>query len=222
MSGYQLVYADPAWGYRDKNTNGNRGAACKYPVMSADQIAGMPVAGHVADDAVLALWATWPLMPDALRVMSAWGFEYRTCAFLWAKTRTKAKQGRAFRSAVRRLGHGLAATRDLWAAAAPLVLPSLHCGLGHHTRGNTEPVLLGIRGRGLPRLDKGVRQLVLSPLRDHSRKPGEVRHGLGRLYGDDVRRIELFARGEVPGWDTWGHDADAPVALDLEPKEAAT
>lgn len=41
------------------------------------------------------------------------------------------------------------------------------------------------------------------PVREHSRKPGEARTGLERLFGD-VRRIEMFARETAPGWDAWG------------------
>ena len=45
----------------------------------------MPVSNIVADNAVLFLWCTWPFYKEALDVMNAWGFEFKTCAFLWEK-----------------------------------------------------------------------------------------------------------------------------------------
>lgn len=76
-------------------------------------------------------------------------------------------------------------------------------GTGYSTRKNTEQCLLFRRGKGLPRLDRGVPELIQAPRREHSEKPIEAMERLERLYGD-VRRIELFARAVRPGWDQWG------------------
>ena len=85
-------------------------------------------------------------------------------------------------------------------------------GMGNHTRANAEIVLLGIRGRGPQRIDAGVHSVVMSPRREHSRKPDEVRERIERLYGD-VPRIELFARGALPvGWQGWGNQYE-PAAI---------
>jgi len=51
-----------------------------------------------------------------------------------------------------------------------------------------------------------VRNLLFSPLREHSRKPDEARDEIVNLVGD-VPRIELFARQRVAGWDAWGNEA---------------
>lgn len=77
-------------------------------------------------------------------------------------------------------------------------------GLGNWTRANAEICLLGIRGK-LPRQSNKVRQVVLSPLREHSRKPDEIRDSIVELLGD-LPRIELFARQTVKGWDCWGNE----------------
>jgi site-specific DNA-methyltransferase (adenine-specific) len=85
-------------------------------------------------------------------------------------------------------------------------------GLGHHTRSSTEFCLFGVRGRGLPRLSKRVRQLISAPVTKHSAKPIEAIDRLDMLYGDDVSKIELFARAPdsewLPrrGWDYWGDE----------------
>lgn len=78
----------------------------------------------------------------------------------------------------------------------------VHFGLGHWTRGNTEDCLFAVRGK-VPRLDKGISQLIRAPIRAHSQKPDEARDALVRLVGD-VPRIELFARGAREGWVSWG------------------
>jgi site-specific DNA-methyltransferase (adenine-specific) len=77
-------------------------------------------------------------------------------------------------------------------------------GLGNWTRSNTEICLLGLRGK-LARKSNKVRQVVLSPLREHSRKPDEIRDYIVELLGD-LPRIELFARQTVKGWDCWGNE----------------
>lgn len=77
-------------------------------------------------------------------------------------------------------------------------------GLGYWTRANVELCLLATKGNP-KRISKAVKQLVVSPLRDHSRKPDEVRERIVELMGD-VPRIELFARGQYDGWDVWGNE----------------
>lgn len=86
---YSVIYADPAWAYRDKALAGNRGAGCKYDVMSLEDICRLPVKDLAADDCVLFLWVTMPKLNEAFDVMKAWGFEYKTCAFTWVKQNRK-------------------------------------------------------------------------------------------------------------------------------------
>ncbi len=82
---YRVIYADPPWSYRDRAVAGQRGVAYKYPVLSDEDIAALPVARIAADDAMLFLWVTWPKLPELLPVIDAWGFSFRTAAFVWVK-----------------------------------------------------------------------------------------------------------------------------------------
>jgi len=82
---YKIIYADPPWSYNDKASAGNRGASCKYPVMSTYQISRLAVEEIADDDCVLFLWSTWPMIQDALGVIKSWGFIYKTAAFVWIK-----------------------------------------------------------------------------------------------------------------------------------------
>ncbi len=82
-------------------------------------------------------------------------------------------------------------------------------GLGQWTRANAEICLLGIRGH-VRRKAKDVRQVIMSPKREHSRKPDEQYERIMRLV--DGPYIELFARYPWPGWDGWG--LEYPVGED--------
>jgi len=86
---YRVIYADPPWQYNDaKAFDGASGigAASHYPTMATSDLCVMPVKDLAADDAVLFCWATFPMLPDALKVVEAWGFKYKT-AFVWNKLR---------------------------------------------------------------------------------------------------------------------------------------
>jgi site-specific DNA-methyltransferase (adenine-specific) len=87
----------------------------------------------------------------------------------------------------------------------------IYSGLGHWTNGNAELCLLGRKGK-LNRLDKSVKQIMLAPLQEHSRKPTETRERIIRLLGD-LPRVELFARRKVEGWDCWGNEVESDIEL---------
>lgn len=78
---FRLLYVDPPWRYEHVETE-SRAIENQYPTMSLDEICALPV--PAADDAVLFLWATSPKLDEALRVIAAWRFVYRTCA-VWDK-----------------------------------------------------------------------------------------------------------------------------------------
>lgn len=80
---YQVIYADPPWSYRNKGT---RAAADKhYPTMSLPDIQALRVQDIAEPDCTLFLWATFPMLQEALATIQAWGFDYKTLAFVWVK-----------------------------------------------------------------------------------------------------------------------------------------
>jgi N6-adenosine-specific RNA methylase IME4 len=81
---FDLVYADPPWQYRAGTTTPNRKIENHYSTMTLRQICELPVAGICARHSVLVCWAPSPKLAEALRVVEAWGFDYRTCA-VWVK-----------------------------------------------------------------------------------------------------------------------------------------
>lgn len=61
-----------------------QGAAEKhYPTMSIADLCVLPVANIAAEDSTLFLWATFPQLPTALKLIRAWGFTYKTIRFLY-------------------------------------------------------------------------------------------------------------------------------------------
>lgn len=67
---------------------------------------------------------------------------------------------------------------------------------------------VGVRGK-LQRVRRDIAQIVLSPRREHSRKPDVVRERIEQLYGPGRRYLELFGRTGAEGWTVWGNQADA-------------
>lgn len=87
---YRVIYADPPWKYNDSRTGteGRETTAAEenYPTMALSELEALGVADLAAPDSVLWLWATFPLLPEALHLTKAWGFTYKT-AFVWDKVR---------------------------------------------------------------------------------------------------------------------------------------
>lgn len=78
---YDIIYADPPWRYSFSKSK-NRKIENQYPTMTTEQICNLPIPSN--ENSVLYLWATAPKLVDALKVMAAWGFEYKTHA-VWDK-----------------------------------------------------------------------------------------------------------------------------------------
>lgn len=84
---FGVIYADPPWSFRVYSGKGKqRSAERHYPTMTQADICALPVGDLAADDCALLLWAVMPQLPEALEVIKAWGFEYKTVGFTWVKT----------------------------------------------------------------------------------------------------------------------------------------
>ena len=184
---FSILYADPPWQFKRRSSFAQAhsfksqptGRITPYPTMNTEAICALNVEALAEADCVLLLWATYPMLPDALHVTSAWGFRFKTVAFTWVK-RTRSDLG-------------------------------FHFGMGYWTRANPELCLLATRGH--PRRHSAkVPNLIIAPVRDHSRKPDEVRERIITLCGD-LPRAELFARETTPGWSTWGNELESDFML---------
>jgi N6-adenosine-specific RNA methylase IME4 len=129
-----------------------------------------------AESCALFMWTIDSMLPDALRLINAWDFTFKTVAFTWVKT--NGKQSSLFYDN-----------------------PGTSTGMGYWTRKNCEMVLLATRGKPR-RISKSVKQTIFAPRREHSRKPIEIYDRIEALVGGP--RLEMFARHIRPGWDAFG------------------
>ena len=208
--GFACVLADPPWSFRswsDKGKNRAPDAMVRqkglaerhYATMSLADIKALPVADVAAKDAILLLWTVDCMLHDALAVGAAWGFTFKTVAFTWAKlTRAWDEDSGTIPASTDPRDE-----RGFW-----------HIGLGYWTRGNPEQCLLFTRGHPR-RQSASVRQLIVAPRREHSRKPDEQYERIEALCSGP--RLELFARHRRPGWISWGNQLPPydPVANGL-------
>jgi N6-adenosine-specific RNA methylase IME4 len=197
-SHYGAIVADPAWGFKpwaapDPDASGRRDTERHYATMSLAEIKALPVADLAARDCWLFLWTIASHLPQALEVIEAWGFKYSSVAFTWVKLKRSRGEQLHF---------------------LPLQESDLHVGMGHTTRKGTEPCLLARRGHP-KRLAKDVREVILAPVRQHSRKPDEAYARVQRYCAGPY--AELFARESRTGWDAWG---DEIGKFDRQPEHA--
>jgi N6-adenosine-specific RNA methylase IME4 len=187
---YGAILVDPPWRFevwngetpvKVRGSSSTRvSASVHYQTMAPDEIEALPVSDLAREDCALFMWISWPLLPQALTVMEAWGFVYKTCAFAWMKAH--AGQIDMFRD-------------DIDASM----------GMGYWTRANSEVCLLAMRGKP-KRLSADVRQGIIAPRREHSRKPDGIHERIERLVAGPY--VELFARQRRNGWDVWGNQTD--------------
>lgn len=164
---YGVLYVDPPWRYEvySRETGMNRAAENHYPTMTLDELLALPI--PAAPDCALFMWSTAPMLRNAIRLMEAWGFDYKS-EIVWVKDKI---------------------------------------GLGHWSRSQHEPLLIGSRGT-IPAPTPGdqVPSVLFAPRSEHSEKPEAIAEMIGKLY-PNTPRLEMFARRSRPGWDRWGNEA---------------
>ncbi len=191
---YGAILADPPWPFATWSHVGlagdagqanrkQRSRAAPYATMDHNDINGLPVDQLAAPDCVLFLWVVQTQLPQAITLVEKWGFEFKTCAFAWFK------------------GEGLSLFPDD---------VKLKMGCGYWTRAQFEQCWLATRGKP-KRLNADVRQGIIAPRREHSRKPDGIHERIERLVAGPY--CELFARQKRRDWDCWGNQTDkfAPV-----------
>lgn len=98
---YDIIYADPPWHYNgklqfdksstskeqlDPNRNIFISSACfKYPTLETKDLIRIPIQKISKEDCLLFMWATNPHLAQAINLGEAWGFDYKTIAFIWDK-----------------------------------------------------------------------------------------------------------------------------------------
>lgn len=176
MGKFSTILADPPWQYRNFADKAHGAAISNYDTMTLADICAIPVEQWAEKDAVLALWGTWPKLPDAMTCIAAWGFDYVTAA-PWIKTTPKSSD----------IYTGI----GFWFQSCSEILL-----IGKRGKPKTErfPIL------GL--LEGEPRQFYAPATRKHSRKPPGVHEWLEiRAPGPF---LEMFATEGRPRWASAG------------------
>ena len=175
MGPFPLFYIDPPWKFEIYSEKGlDRTPDQHYPTLSDEEIIAFKVAGktvpEIADRAAaMFMWCTSSNIHRALKIMEAWGFEFKSSA-VWVKDKS---------------------------------------GLGLVFRNQHEILLYGTKG-DMPGPQWQPSSVFNYPVGEHSAKPPEIREAIEKMYPDfDAQtRLELFARGNIKGWTTYGLEAD--------------
>jgi N6-adenosine-specific RNA methylase IME4 len=179
------IGSDPQWKFLTRSEAGEgRSANVHYKTEEVDKIKDLPVGELLADDGAFYMWMVDWCPQDALDLLAHWGLQHITTAFTWVKTN----------------GEGAldAFANSTW-----------HMGQGYWTRANPEVCWFATKldSRMKPkRLYADVRQLIVAPVMEHSRKPDAWLDRIERLTGGDY--LELQARRTRPGWTSWGDELE--------------
>jgi N6-adenosine-specific RNA methylase IME4 len=164
---FRVIYADPSWEYGNRygdHLSTYSTPSDHYPTMTLQAICDLAVRDMADENAVLFLWATSPLLEDALRVISSWGFKYKT-SFVWDKVKHN---------------------------------------FGHYNSVRHEFLLIATKGSCTPDT-KELHDSVISIERtEHSAKPEYFRELIDKMYLHG-KKVELFARKNTKGWESWGN-----------------
>jgi N6-adenosine-specific RNA methylase IME4 len=180
--GFRVVLADPPWNFKSNSLAApGRNPRRHYSCLTIDQLCTLPLTERLAPDAVLFLAVPGPhlVVGAHLPLIKAWGFRPSGMGFVWIKLRPLADP-------------------------ANFKLSDLHTGTGFTTRKNAEFILICKRGKSLRR-DAGVHEIIVSPRREHSRKPDELHARIEQYVGGVGPFLELFARESRPNWAAWGN-----------------
>jgi len=190
---YQIILADPAWSYNDKLgdfskfANKNKSpkmGACEYyyNTLSIDDICNLPIKEISHKDCILFLWVTMPKLNECFKVISEWGFKYKTCAFTWIKLNPKS--GTIFKG----IGRWVQGNAELCLLATK----------GHPKRisKSISQIIMAKRGRHSQKPDTVRKRIV------------ELMGNLPRieLFARGNKEKDMLGYNKFEGWDVWGNE----------------
>lgn len=187
---YKIIYADPAWPFKNKNTGGSMksGASSHYKTPSLNDLKNLDIQSIAEDDCILFMWWVNSQPQEALDLAKAWGFTVKNMnGFVWVKLTAKLK---------------------LW------------FGMGFWTRAVSESMLIAVKGKpkrvsaSVRSLIK-TGEIMEALNTKHSKKPDVFADKIVELCGD-VSRVELFARDRKEGWSCWGDEVESDVELKIK------
>ena len=163
MNKYKIIYADPPWSYYNDKTVNPDCTTIKgmrrppYPVMSSSDIMNLPVNDIADENCILFIWSTDYHLEKCMKVIKAWGFDYKTIGFKWLKLNKKGYPITFMGAYTMKSGVEL-------------------CLLA--TKGKEAHKLI---------IKHNIRALIKSKRQAHSKKPNEIRDRIVSLCGDIKR-----------------------------------
>jgi N6-adenosine-specific RNA methylase IME4 len=174
------IGSDPQWKFLTRSVAGEgRSANIHYKTEEVDKIKNIPVGELLADDGAFYMWMVDWCPQDALDLLAHYGLQHITTAFNWIKT------------------NGDGADLDIWDDS------TWHMGQGYWTRANPEQCWFAtkLNAKKKPvRLYADVRQLIVAPVMEHSRKPDAWLERVERLTEGDYLELELQAGMDGEGF----------------------
>lgn len=193
--GASLIVADPPWRHNDWGAGDKRKTpGHHYKTQPMGWIEDLPVEVLAAKNCLLWLWATAPLLPAALQVADAWGFEFKT-AGVWVKRSAHGKLAMA-------MGRRLRSCHEPFILATkgqPRVAGAIRSALIGHETAEDEGITLVDPFASIGVTIEAVR-------REHSRKPDLAFEAARQCVEGPA--IEVFGRQQREGWIVWGDQSD--------------
>jgi len=201
---YGLIYADPEWKFEPWNadTGMDRAPDNHYPTSDLLTLMQRDVGAIAAKDCVLFLWATAPMLIEAICVLDAWGFAWidrdATTGFLMPN-----------KAHARYVSH--------WAWLKQKIAP------GYWNRGKHEILLIATRGNPVApamgdQLHSWLEEMAIeADATRHSAKPDVFAEWIEKFW-PNTPKIELNARRARPGWDVWGNESHAEPLAEQDSK----
>ena len=188
---YQIIYADPPWKYESKTLSGTMkgNATDHYKTMTNEDICNLKVNEIADSNCILFLWATMPLLPNAFKVIEAWGFIHKTTAFTWIKLNPKSK------TVFKGIGRWVMGNAELVLLATK--------GKPHRIAKNISQIIMENR-EGHSKKPDIVRNKIVELMGDLPRI---------ELFARNTGMKDLFGNNPLDGWDAWGNEVESDIQL---------
>ena len=189
MKKYKIIYCDPPWSYQNGGVP-QGGVEAQYPTMKLEDIKALPIKDLADDISVLFMWATFPQLKEALEVIEAWGFEYKTLGFSWIKTN---QDGTPFFG----IGYYAKSNCEVCLMATKGKAHSL-------VKSNSVSSVIIHPKTAHSRKPDVVREKIVELMGDIPRI---------ELFARDNGDKDLFGKNRLDGWDTWGNEVKQDIKL---------
>ena len=85
---YDIIYADPPWNFKTWSDKGKTKSP-KYDLMNIKDIQNLPISSISNTNCILFMWVIYPMLDKGLETIKSWGFNFKTCGFVWIKKNKK-------------------------------------------------------------------------------------------------------------------------------------